>query len=319
MPDLHDDLRTYFDELAHRAETQLDPGGDRRRTPARRQGSTRLAIAAVALVALAAITTIAVVAHRSTTSSLATNAPTTSVVPAQWSLTVVPSTGLKDGERVRIHAAGFAPGQMAGIVSCDARNLQPDVGAAACDLETLDSVPADKNGVVDAVYEVRRVIRVNGPYDCLTEPRGCDIAIGPDAQLVYGPPTGIGQRVTFVPGPAEPLPTITLTPSANLRDGQTITVTGTHFKPDTDVWVAECPPRTDCGYQAFGVTAHADSTGSFTQRLILHRTFTVPANLPNGVTHERLDCSTGCLIIAHSDSRTSQLEATLGPITIGKT
>ena len=57
--------------------------------------------------------------------------------------------------------------------------------------------------------------------------------------------------------------------------------------------------------------------GSFRQELTLHRTFTVPANLGNGVTSETLDCTTGCSIIAVTVSASApQLSADPLPFTL---
>jgi hypothetical protein len=306
MPDLADDLRTYLDELARQVDAAVDV--DAPPTVVRRSRRGLVAVSAVVVAAIA-IGVVLALAHRSTSKSLAVDGVTTSTVPSQWQLTITPSSSLTDGESVHIHATGFGAGQMVGIVMCDARNLDPGVGEAACDLETLDQVPADQGGVLDTTYAVRRIIRVGGVYDCGEEARGCDIAVGPAIQSLPG--QGVGQQITFAPGPARPLPSITLSPATDLKDGQTILVSGSNFAPNASIWVAECPPDTDCGYQAFGVLGHSDADGTFHQLLTLHRTFTVPANLPNGVTRQQLDCATGCTILAHTNQVSGQLTANI--------
>ncbi len=310
MPDLADDLRTYLDELARQVDAAVDV--DALPIVVRRSRRGLVAVSAVVVAAIAIGVALALT-HRPTSRSLAVDGVTTSTTPSRWQLTVTPSSNLTDGESVDIHATGFEAGQMVGIVTCDARNLEPGVGEAACDLETLDQTPADQRGVLDTTYTVRRIIRVGGVYDCGREARGCDIAVGPAIQS--SPAHGVGEEITFAPGPARPLPSITLNPAADLRDGQTILVSGTNFAPNASIWVAECPPDTDCGYQAFGVLAHSNADGTFRQLLTLHRTFTVPANLPNGVTQQQLDCATGCTILAHTDQLSGQLTANI-PVSI---
>ncbi len=109
-------------------------------------------------------------------------------------------------------------------------------------------------------------------------------------------------RITFGPGAARPLPSVTLTPATALRAGQSVLVTGRGFAPNTQVWVSECPPNADCGYSAFGVVAHADAEGTISQLLTLRRRFTVPANLPGAVHAQTLDCTTGCTITVTTQS-----------------
>ena len=305
MPDLADDLRTYFDELTHRAVQATTPGvASPPVLPPTRGRRGVLALAAALVVLVAAGITVAVL-HRSSSSSVDVEGVPTTTAASQWKLTVTPSDQLADGDPVHIHATGFTPGQMVDIATCDARNLEPGTGDEACDAPT--STPANLDGVVDTTYSVRRIIRVNGdPYDCGKEPRGCDLGVSPALQPTLGL-DHVGQRIQFVPGPAEPLPDLTLTPSTNLSDGQTITVTGTNFPPYASIWVAECPP-TDCGYQAFGVLTQSDQNGTFHQPLTLHRTFTVPST---GTSPSHFDCTIGCTILGHAEPPAAQLTATL--------
>jgi hypothetical protein len=305
MPDLADDLRTYFDELAHQAVHATTPEMASPPVLPQRTGRRRVLAIAAALLVLVAAGITAALLHRSSSSSVDVGGVTTTTAASQWKLTVTPSDQLADGERVHIHATGFNPDQMVSIATCDARNLEPGVGDAVCDAPT--STPANLDGVLDTTYSVRRIIRVNGdPYDCGKEPRGCDLAVSPVPQPTLGL-DHVGQRIRFVPGPAEPLPALSLTPSANLSDSKTITVTGTNFPPNASIWVAECPP-TDCGYQAFGVLTQSDRDGTFHQPLTLHRTFTVPSN---GTSPSHFDCTTGCTILGHAQPPAAQLTASL--------
>ena len=317
MPDLHDDLRTYFDQLADRAQLNLpelapplpQPPADDRRTGRR----SRLAlVAAIAIVTITIAVGVAV-AHRSTTAPLDVGGPTTEIPPAasggRWGLTVDPVTDLSDGQVVQVHAGGFVPGHMVGIVMCDAASLDPGHGFADCDLETMDQVPPDAQGAIDRGYALRRIIRTSqGAYDCGTEPRGCAVMVGPSADTVGSAP-GDGLRVSFGPGRAAPLPAITMTPSSDLRDGTVVEIAGTGFAPGSEVWVAECPPATDCIYPAFGIKIQPDADGSFHQPLTLHRTFTKPTDGSIGTNPPTWDCTSGCSVIAATISVSAQLSA----------
>ena len=305
MPDLADDLRTYFDELARQAEAHPNHH-DLAAAPVQPRGrSRRSLLIAAALGALAAVGITVAVLHRSSSSSVDVRGVTTTTAVSQWHLTVAPSAHLTDGESVHIHASGFNADQMVDISTCDARNLEPGVGDTACGAPT--STPANLDGVLDVTYPVRRIIRVNGDaYDCGKAPRGCDLSVGPAAQPTLGL-NHVGQRIRFAPGPARPLPTLTLTPSLGLRDGQTVTVTGTNFPPSASIWLAECPP-TDCGYSAFGVLTDSGPDGTFRQTITLHQTFTVPSS---GGSPSTFDCTTGCSILGHANPPAAQQTAYL--------
>jgi len=325
MPDLQDDLRSYFDELAQRAEhppTDTRPplgDGDARAASIRRRGRLRVVAVAAGLVVLAAVVIVAT--HRRSGGQVdAAGPPTeTTMSPSGITAQIDPTTDLQDGQRVHVHASGFAALQIVAITMCNAASTGPGPGhgAADCDLETMAQIPADQAGVVDTTYAVRQLIRVGGAYDCAIEPTGCDVAVGPSLQAMNTPDLAVGTRVTFGPGTPRPLPSITMTPSSNLHDGQVVTVVGSGFAPATAVLVAECPPSTDCGYGPFGVTAQTDADGGFHQDLTLHRTFTIPADLGNGVTSARLDCTTGCAVIATTQSTSApQLAAEPLPFTV---
>ncbi len=310
MADLAEDLRTYFDELARRAEAHAASPVASPPPNGQRSGRRALTLAA-ALVVLVAAGIALFLLHPPGSPSVEVRSTTAPKAESRWHLTVTPSDHLADGQRVHIHATGFNPHQMTSIATCDARNLEPGVGDAACDAPT--SAPANPDGVLDTTYLVRRIIRVNGDaFDCGREPRGCDLAISPAQQPNPGV-EHVGRRIQFAPGPAEPLPALSLTPNTGFRDGQTITVTGTNFPANASIWVAECPP-TDCGYQAFGVLTQSDRNGSFHQQLTLHRTFTIPSS--DGPPHV-FDCITGCTILGHANPPAAQLSTDL-PFTMSR-
>ena len=77
--------------------------------------------------------------------------------------------------------------------------------------------------------------------------------------------------------------TITVTPSTNLADGQTVTVRGAHFKPGVSVIIVECvnhganTQNTDCTGNGglFGIPPGftPSASGTFTQTFVVHKSF----------------------------------------------
>lgn len=77
--------------------------------------------------------------------------------------------------------------------------------------------------------------------------------------------------------------TITVTPSTNLADGQTVTVRGAHFKPGVSVIIVECvnhganTQNTDCTGNGglFGIPPGftPSASGTFTRSFVVHKSF----------------------------------------------
>jgi hypothetical protein len=74
-------------------------------------------------------------------------------------------------------------------------------------------------------------------------------------------------------------PSITVSPSTGLTDGQSVTVTGTGYTPSNEnVWVGQCaaPPRDPavCDHEsAHQVFVQVDGNGGFTTTITAHETF----------------------------------------------
>lgn len=92
------------------------------------------------------------------TSAASTTAPPTSSPAAgQQHLTVTPSTGLSDGQSVKVDATGFSPNQPLVVTQCAA--LGTKTQSADCNLAGLQMVTSDATGAVHIQFTV-----VKGPF-----------------------------------------------------------------------------------------------------------------------------------------------------------
>ena len=93
-----------------------------------------------------------------TTSAPSTTSPQpTRSVSGKQTITVTPHTGLKNGQKVHVVAAGFSPNETLGVIECvDKGNA---TGAGDCDISALKTVTSDAHGRVVADFTV-----VVGPF-----------------------------------------------------------------------------------------------------------------------------------------------------------
>jgi hypothetical protein len=89
-------------------------------------------------------------------------------------LTITPSTALRSGQKVKLSATGFSPGETLVVTECANKGQQ--TGAGDCDVSALQPVTADSSGHVQAEYTVTK-----GPFGsdhvvCST-PNSCIISI----------------------------------------------------------------------------------------------------------------------------------------------
>jgi hypothetical protein len=70
-------------------------------------------------------------------------------------------------------------------------------------------------------------------------------------------------------------PTLVVTPSSDLLDGQTVLVEGSGFLPDTTAYIVLCPAGVtdgfDCDLQDFPPAVTTDNAGSFTRSVVVSR------------------------------------------------
>jgi hypothetical protein len=110
---------------------------------------------------------------------------------------------------------------------------------------------------------------------------------------------------------AQEAPSLTVTPSTELVEGQVLSVSGTGFLPDTTVFVVPCPANVingvDCDLNS-PTSTQTDSSGAFTTSYIARR-FIV--GRVGGVLTE-LDCSTDACMLGAGDA--GQLRTANTPI-----
>jgi Neocarzinostatin family len=72
-------------------------------------------------------------------------------------ITVTPATGLTSGQRVRVQASGFSPGESLVITQCASKGTA--TGPGDCNLNAMQGVTADADGRVQADFTVTK-----GPF-----------------------------------------------------------------------------------------------------------------------------------------------------------
>lgn len=169
---------------------------------------------------------------------------------------VTPSTGLRDGQIVRV-SGRFAP-PIAAEDSIDVRmcraGVTPPTVNDDCDGTTGQGarrIPLATLPLRRYPYLVRRTITVGGqPVDCAAEP-GCvlyadsgDRLKGPIHSRYQGK-YGIAPLVFDPVAPPLPGPIVTVRPPDGLRDGDTVTVRAQHFRPFGSVGATVCVKGTD--------------------------------------------------------------------------
>jgi hypothetical protein len=110
-------------------------------------------------------------------------------------VTVVPATGLRDGQVVQVAVTGFAPGAPLAFDLCAAKGQR--TGAADCDLERTSLVSADAAGNAQAPLTVSA-----GPFGgnqtrCSATERCLVVATVVSAGT--SPPQNATARVDFAP------------------------------------------------------------------------------------------------------------------------
>jgi hypothetical protein len=92
------------------------------------------------------------------------------------SVTVVPNTGLVDGQTVTVSGSGLTPGpSQVGIVECDPTSYAQNV---PCDLSTVQFVNLGADGSFTTTQVVRKTITTSfGTFDCGV-PGTCLLAVG---------------------------------------------------------------------------------------------------------------------------------------------
>ncbi len=151
--------------------------------------------------------------------------------------TIVPSTDLVDGQTVVVTASDLPVGANVGLAQCDSSAR----GTESCDLSNTRLGSVDEAGNFQSEFVVRRQPIIDGtPIDCAVAE--CIIGIGVLEDDLLTPRETGGALISFdasVPLPDPP--TVSLSKSKNLKDGQKIRVRGEGWPDDAyDVNVEQC-------------------------------------------------------------------------------
>lgn len=155
-------------------------------------------------------------------------------------VTAEPSTGLLDGQAVRVTGSGFPPGESVGVVMCarEAGREHGARGAEACDIGRYASGSAGPDGVAVVTFHVQRTLLLDGEeIDCASEPGRCIIGMG----LISDYDRSGGFAVEFDPSaPLAPAPTVELGRTAGIVDGETVPVRATGLHPGSVLFAQLC-------------------------------------------------------------------------------
>ncbi len=176
-----------------------------------------------------------VLAIGSLTGTTLAYAPITFAAPAAASgpsLTVTPNTGLTNGEKVTITGSGFTPGDSLYATECLATASSP----ADCNVSTATPITVNTDGTLPSTtFTV--VTGTVGGATCGTsaaDAAACVIMVANSSE---------GDRaaapIAFVV-PTPTTPSVTVSKNSGLKNGQTVTVTGSGFTPGDSVYAVEC-------------------------------------------------------------------------------
>ena len=151
--------------------------------------------------------------------------------PCTPKLTATPHARLRNGQNITVTGSGFAPGVFVLVLECQAGATDQ----SGCDFGVAAGVgQPDASGVFTITVTVDRLIQPDTTViDCAT-PGACILAAVPDD----GDTIQAAGPITFK---NVPLPSLTVSPATGLADGQTVTVTGSHFSQGSALTLTECP------------------------------------------------------------------------------
>lgn len=205
-------------------------------------------------------------------------------------LTVTPDHDLVDGQSVLVEAAGLGPYSVS-VLQCRPGSTSLDDILANCEIRS--SRTPDASGSLSVYETVEREVQPlsgPGPIDCTSAPGACTLAIAYNSN----------QSVVEVPlafaDPEAPAPTLTVTPSTALDDGDIVQVGGAGFTAGAEVTVMQCqndrPLASEWCDDRTAVTAIADSAGAIAGELTIRRAVTIASG-------QVVDCAgTGCVVAA---------------------
>ncbi len=317
------DLDTRLKSMAVAAPSGPSPNEIRRRAATRRRRRLVTVFSVCALVVgAAALTTVAVIEEPTAeVRSGPGQRPSTTAGPstpssgqqrvlgevAGVSVTVSPSTNLRDGDlvEVRIDGIELLPGPDSILLLCRG-DVTVESAPSACDTSAVkrDGTPPAPAESLSTV-SLNRVIRVGpDPYDCATEPPGCVLAVG----RYDLPVRAVLVPISFAKAPL-PTPEATIEPSAGLADRQRVTLTAESLRPNSRFAIALCPLDNTVSCDELAMSRPiSDADGSIRAEV------TVRAAI---YTYQgRIDCTVErCAVVLRDDSlrNHAQVPYTLAP------
>ena len=215
--------------------------------------------------------------------------------PPDVSLT--PSDDLLDRQQVAVYATGFLPGEFVNIVQCAAQKL--DTTPCNESFNYGGGGQADPTGAVAFGLTVRRALRVGGErFDCASAVGACVVAV-----QAIGGPIGTAPLAFDASVPLPPLPTLTVTPSDGLGDGDIVHVHGEGFTPNDPIQLIQCPSEVNivvngC-FSEYNRYLQADAGGAITTSMKVERD--VQVFDPKTGQQSTVDCAASagrCLVTA---------------------
>ena len=217
--------------------------------------------------------------------------------PVRRTVTVDPDSGLVDHQQVQVTGDDFTLdprwGGYAELLQC----RLPADGYDDCDNSAYGFGEVDTDGHLDTPFRVETILHLEGgaTHDCRTG--GCVLSVRDSDE---GFAEGAQAALDFDPaGPLAPPPTVTVTPSTGLADGDIVEVDGAGWRPNNYVAVLQCRSAAidfgGCDTNTFGF-AETDEDGAFTLRRGVAATFRV--------SRGRFDCrvrSCSLFVVAEDD------------------
>ncbi len=170
-------------------------------------------------------------------------------------ITVTPSTGLKNGDKVTITGSGFTAGDSLFAVEC----LATATSAAGCNTAGATPVTVNADGTLPSTTFTVSTGTI-GSGTCGTtasDLAGCVISVSN--------PTGGDAAHASITFAALASPTLSVSPSTGLKNGEKVTITGSGFTAGDSLFAVEClaTATSAAGCNTAGatpITANSDGT-----------------------------------------------------------
>ncbi len=222
---------------------------------------------------------------------------------------VEPPTGLTDGQTVSVGGQGFPAGVEVGVVMCtkEAGRDHGARGVEACNIGHVQIGTTDSEGSITLPFVVHRLQTLDGQeIDCASEPGRCIVGIG----MISDYDQSGAFAVDFDPSvPLPDPPTLELSSTDGIVDGETVKVVATGLVPNSLASVQQCGEESRCLETEF-VEETVDGDGTLRASVRLWRAFGVHGD--DGP--KNVDCATdACQVIIGGESSGSRA---VPPVTV---